>query len=256
MTPSPRLRERSGAALATAAITAALGYALVLGLAVNWPPPATDRPLATFAVLPDVPPPPIKTVPPPRKVVRPRGAAAPPNLHSKTTEVTAPVPVVLTVPPPIVVAALPATGAQATSGAADRVGPGTGAGGQGNGFGAGGEGDGDGSGPETPPRHIKGNVRGSDLPAWARQYGFKGTVAMRFYVEADGHVSDCRVVRSSGNREIDAVTCAAIEARFRYKPWRDADGRAVPSTVLREQEWDIDGDEPRPPAAAASAQRR
>jgi protein TonB len=247
MTLSPRLRERTGAALATAAVVAALGYALVLGLAVHWPAAIAERSLATFAVLPDPPPPPVKTVPPPRKIDRPTGAAAPPNLRSKATEVTAPVPVILTVPPPIVVAPLPSIGIQSTSGAADRIGPGTGAGGDGDGTGGGGDGDGDGSDRETPPRHIAGNVRGGDLPAWARQQGFKGTVAMRFYVGADGRVSDCRIARSSGNAEIDALTCRVIEQRFRYRPWRDGDGQPVASTVLREQEWDIDGTDPATP---------
>lgn len=237
-----KLGERAGAAALTALVVGALGLALLRGLAGGVLPPVVQDGLATFAVLPDPPPPPERAVPPPRKVTRPSGKASPPNLRSKATEVTAPVPVIATVPPPIVVAPLPNVGVQATSGASDRPGPGTGAGGYGNGNGAGGDGDGDGSGLERTPVLIRGDVKGKDVPEWALEQGFHGVVRMRYRVGVDGRATDCRVVGSSGSAEIDAVTCRAVETRFRYRPWRDADGRPVPSTVLRDQEWDIPGD--------------
>ncbi len=237
-----RLGERAGAAALTAIVVGALGFALLHGLGAPSLPAVVQEGLATFAVQPDPPPPP-RIVPPPRKFNRPSGKASPPNLRSKATEVTAPVPIVATVPPPIVVAALPSIGAQATSGASDRPGPGTGAGGIGNGNGAGGDGDGDGSGWERTPVLIRGDVKGRDVPAWALEQGFHGVVRMRYRVGVDGRATGCRVVGSSGSAEIDAITCRAVETRFRYRPWRDADGRAVPSTVLRDQEWDIPGDD-------------
>lgn len=235
------LGERAGAAGLTALVVGLLGVVLLRGLAGPLLPAAIQDGLATFTVLPD-PPPPEKVVPPPRKVERPSGRAAPPNLRSKATEVTAPMPIIATVPPPIVVAPLPGTGAQATSGASDRPGPGTGAGGVGNGTGAGGYGDGDGSGLEHVPVLIRGDVKGSDVPDWTLERGFHGIVRMRYHVGTDGRVSDCRVVGTSGSAEMDAITCRVVERRFRYRPWRDADGRPVPSTVLRDQEWDIPGD--------------
>ncbi|WP_447413019.1 hypothetical protein, partial [Clostridium perfringens] len=67
-----------------------LGFVLLHGLAAGFLPPAMQQGLATFAVLPD-PPPPERVVPPPRKITRPSGKASPPNLRSKATEVTAPV---------------------------------------------------------------------------------------------------------------------------------------------------------------------
>ncbi|AXJ96691.1 MULTISPECIES: energy transducer TonB [unclassified Sphingomonas] len=240
--PHQRLRERAGAAGLTALMVGGLGFVLLHGLAAGFLPPAMQQGLATFAVLPD-PPPPERVVPPPRKITRPSGKASPPNLRSKATEVTAPVPVIVTVPPPIVVAPLPNIGVQATSGASDRPGPGTGAGGIGNGDGAGGDGDGDGSGMERMPQLIRGDVRGRDVPAWALEQGFHGTVRMRFHIDTQGRPSDCRIVGSSGSAEMDAITCRAVETRFRYRPWRDADGRPVAATVLRDQEWDIPGDD-------------
>ena len=237
--PTP-LRERLGAAVLTAAIVAALGYALLLGLAFHGAAGPAQQALATFDLAPD-PPPPERIVPPPRKINRPSGKASPPNLRSKATEVTAPVPIIqVAPPPPIVVAPLPNIGVQATSGASDRAGPGTGAGGIGNGNGAGGDGDGDGSGLERVPRLITGRIKGSDIPDAILDIGFRGVVGVRYRVGTDGRVTQCAVVRSSGNALMGQATCAAIEKRFRYDPWRDAAGRPVRSTVLRDQQWDID----------------
>ncbi|GAA0665757.1 protein TonB [Sphingomonas insulae] len=237
--PTP-LRDRLGAATLTAVIVAALGYALLLGLAFHGVTGPAQQALATFDLSPE-PPPPERVVPPKRKINRASGKASPPNLRSKATEVTAPIPIIQVVPPtPIVVAPLPNIGVQATSGASDRAGPGTGAGGIGNGNGAGGDGDGDGSGWERVPRLINGRIKGSDIPDAILDVGFRGVVGMRYRVETDGRVTNCIVARSSGNALMDQATCRAVEKRFRYEPWRDAAGRPVRSTVLRDQQWDID----------------
>ena len=237
--PAP-LHERLGAAALTALIVAALGYALLLGLAFGGTVRPAQEGLATFD-LAVPPPPPERVIPPPRKIARRSGRASPPNLRSKATEVTAPVPVIqVAPPPPIVVAPRPNIGVQATSGASDRAGPGTGAGGIGDGNGAGGDGDGDGSGFERVPRLIVGRIKGSDIPDAILDVGFRGVVGVRYRVETDGRVTGCTVARSSGNALMDQATCRAIEKRFRYDPWRDAAGRPVRSTVLRDQQWDID----------------
>ena len=237
---SRSLRERSGAAALTAAVVGTLGYALLLGLAFREPADPGQQSLTTFDVLRE-PPPPERIVPPPRKIARASGKASPANLRAKATEVTAPVPIIQVAPPPqIVVAPLPNVGAQATSGASNRAGPGTGAGGIGNGNGAGGDGDGDGSGLERVPRLISGRIKGSDIPDAILDVGFRGVVGVRYRVETDGRVSNCSIARSSGNALMDQATCRAIEKRFRYDPWRDVAGKPVRSTVIRDQQWDID----------------
>jgi protein TonB len=237
--PTP-VRDRLIAAALTALIVVALGYALLIGLAFDALPNPAQQALATFDLAPD-PPPPERVIPPPRKINRPSGRASPPNLRSKATEVTAPVPIIqIAPPPPIAVAPLPNIGVQATSGASDRAGPGTGAGGTGDGNGAGGDGDGDGSGLERVPRLIDGRIKGSDIPDSILDIGFRGVVSVRYRVETNGRVTGCAIVRSSGNTLMDQATCRAIEKRFRYDPWRDAAGRPVRSTVLRDQQWDID----------------
>lgn len=245
VTASTPMRDRIGAAASTVAIVGALGYGLILGLAPNRATPAAQEPLASFDVV-LVTPPIARVIPPPRKVSRPSGRASPPNLRSRATEATAPMPIIqVAPPPPIVLAPLPDVGALAMSGASDRSGPGTGAGGSGDGHGAGGEGDGDGSGLERVPRLIRGRIKGSDIPDPVLDTGFSGVVGVRFRVGTDGHVTACTVIRPSGNALMDQATCDAIEKRFRYDPWRDSAGRPVASTVLRDQQWDIDPPTPR-----------
>ena len=219
-----------------------LGYALIYGLAVPMPV-AVGEALKVFGVAPPPPPPPPveKVKPRPSPSRKPQGAASPPNLKSKATEVVAPPPVVPVPPPPVIVAAKAGVGAQASAGAADVRRPGTGSGGQGNGTGSGGYGDGDGGGgEETPPRWRKGRLKDSDYPSDAPETGLRGIVSVRYVVEVSGRVSHCRVTRSSGSGVLDSLTCRLIEQRFRYDPSRDAAGRPVESTIVENHDWSME----------------
>jgi protein TonB len=235
-------RDRAGAMACTAVMVAGLGFVLVRGLAWTAPPAAIEA-LKIFAVAPPPPPPPpARTEPKPIHSKRPEGAASPPNLRAKATELVVPPPIVPPIQPPPVIAALtPGIGAAANTGAAPVPGPGTGAGGAGNGTGSGASGDGDGDGgDETPPRLIRGRIKDSDYPRGAAEAGVRGTVSVRYTVETDGRVTGCAITRSSGNAELDETTCRLIEKRFRYSPWRDAAGRPVRSTVVSDHDWIID----------------
>lgn len=232
-------RERIGGAVVALAVTAALGVALVLGLAVRERPGDADEAVALFEVPPEPKPRP-KTQRMPERNTRPSGEAAPPNLRSRATEVVVPKPVVpIVVQPLVIVAEKAADGVQATSGAAEVAGPGTGAGGQGDGFGGGGSGDGDGAGdPDaTPPRQIRGRIRDSDYPEDLADRGIGGRVTVVFLVQTDGRVTECEVDRSSGIARLDALTCRLIRERFRFRPSRDGQGRPVPAYVRETHEW-------------------
>jgi protein TonB len=239
--------DRIAPAIAAIAVQAALLYALVVGLAVQFRAPA-DTSIALFGIAADPPPPPlVKIVPERVRSKRPEGAAAPPNLRSRATEIAAPPPIVpLDLPPPVIAAPIPAIGADASSGAATIAGPGTGSGGIGNGTGSGGSGDGDGGGgaDETPPRHLKGRLKDSDYPRGLGDEGISGTVGVRYVVAVNGRVTDCDVTRSSGNADLDATTCRLIEQRFRYAPSRDARGRPVPSVIVENHSWIIEEEPP------------
>ncbi|HEY0413036.1 MAG TPA: energy transducer TonB, partial [Allosphingosinicella sp.] len=189
-----------------------------------------------------------KPIPPKVRTKAPEGAAAPPNLRSVATPIVAPpTEIRFVIPPPIVAAPVAGIGGDPSAGAADVPGPGTGSGGVGNGTGSGGQGNGGGGGGGSHARWVKGGIDPSDYPRRALEAHASGTVFLRFTVGTDGHVRGCAVTRSSGNAELDSTTCRLIERRFRYKPARDARGKAVAETIVGEHVWSFRDLEPLPP---------
>ena len=65
----------------------------------------------------------------------------------------------------------------------------------------------------------------------------RGLIAFRLLVDPGGRVRDCRIVRSSGNRELDAATCGSAMRRLRYAPARNTAGRPVAAWAYGEHEW-------------------
>ena len=240
----PHARRRGGAVVLTALIEGVLIYILMTGSTAA-PRAVDERDVKTFDVVREAPPP-ERVRPRKSQSKRAEGAASPPNIRSKATEVVALPPIIqLPVPPPIVTAPVAATGRDASSGASDIRGLGTGSGGIGNGTGSGGAGDGDGGGgEETPPRWRKGRLKDSDYPSAAGEAGISGTVAVRYLVRVDGRVSNCEIMSSSGDAELDAVTCRLITERFRFDPSRDAAGRPVPAYLRENHSWVASDDPP------------
>jgi protein TonB len=216
---------------------------LIYGLAIRAPRAVSDQ-VKLFATVPEAPPPP-PVIPPEHRTKGKQGAASPANIKSVATEVSAPPPVIPpVVPPPIAAAPHPNVGVQASQGAAQIRGPGSGAGGIGNGTGNGGDGNGDGGDDEIPPRLIQGRLTFSDLPAELADAEIGGTVGVRYAVEPDGRVDECRITKSSGNPLLDRTTCRLIEERFRYKPSLDADGQPVRSYIVESHSWEIQREPP------------
>jgi periplasmic protein TonB len=238
----PALRRRGISAAVTFVVEGVIIALLFLGTEAV-PKPSAEEALKTFDVTPPRPLP-ERVLPKPARSHRPEGAASPPNLRSKATEIVVPQPIIpIIVPPPIVVAKTAGLGAEATAGAAPVVGPGTGAGGVGNGTGSGGAGDGNGDGGDgTPPRWRKGRLKDSDYPRAAGEAGVSGTVTVRYLVMEDGHVSDCEIIKSSGNGALDETTCRLIRERFRFDASRDAAGRPVPAWLRENHSWAIEDD--------------
>lgn len=242
-------RDRMKSAIGVAAFHALLGYALIVGLGYKVPDEVREN-LKLFDVLPEPPPPPLvePARPEPKneepKAENPEGAASPKNLKDTPSPVVAPPPVIrLIVPPPIIAAPVAGQGNSVSAGASDVRGPGMGSGGEGMGTGSGAAGDGTGGGGGGGTgrglRWIKGGIRNSDYPRAAALAGVGGTVGLRFVVGANGRVTRCTITRSSGNADLDSTTCRLIKDRFRYRPARDPRGRAVPSTVNGEHEWQV-----------------
>jgi len=240
----PTPAERARAALFALAGLALLGFALITGFggaSLN----SIDDALKTFEVLPPDPP-----IPPPvprqQAATDPEGAAAPPNIHSQATEIVAPLPV-LPQPSPLPAANVAGSGGEMTQGASPVAGPGTGAGGVGDGTGAGGDGGGGGGGGDggggdggeggEPPRLVRGRLKDSDYPRNLGAAGVGGTVSVRYFVGENGRVGECAITRSSGNEELDALTCRLIRERFRFRPSLDEDGKPVGSFLVEKHSW-------------------
>ncbi|MEN2786045.1 energy transducer TonB [Sphingomonas qilianensis] len=233
-------RERWIAGAGVVLVHAAIGWLLVTGLAPALVRQASES-LRLFEVLPVPPPPPARRAPRPAVDPRKSGAAAPANRGARPSEIVAPVRPAI-VPPPVIAAPVAGPEVAPASGAALLPGPGTGGGGSGQGTGSGGAGNGQGAGGRgTFARKIAGQIRDGDYPKAAARAGIGGIVWVRYTVTVHGRAQDCRVTRSSGNAELDAVTCRLVTKRFRYRPGTDAAGRPVSSVVEEDHVWVIDG---------------
>ena len=232
---------RGRAAVAAVGIEALIVVTLIYGLA------------GPLALLPKVPaslvsielnPPPA----PPEKKLKAsasadNGRAAPPSLKAEAVPV--PEPLRIVVPPqPVPAAKIPADAAGIKPGAAVLPGPGSGAAGQGNGTGSGnggngpGAGSGDGDGGGTDADWTGGKIKNSDYPKALREANISGTTQTEIAVGVNGRATACRIIRTSGSRELDSTTCQLILQRFKFKPARNAAGQAIASHIEYDQEWD------------------
>lgn len=228
-------RSRLGAAAVSLLIEGAVLALLVVGLAPGMMPLARKAPdLASFTTTPPPQPPPSPEAAR-RMSAHPAGESAPAGAGRRASPVEAP-PVRLVVTPPRD-AAIHAGSDSGQLAGANATGTGSGAGGAGDGTGAGSGGDGDGGGGGTDPDWIGGKIRNSDYPRAAQAAQAGGTTETALTVSAEGRVTACRVTRSSGNRELDETTCRLAAQRFRFRPARDAAGRAVAGEVDYDQEW-------------------
>lgn len=68
-------------------------------------------------------------------------------------------------------------------------------------------------------------------PPSAKQKGLEGRVSVVLRVDADGTVSDCTVVMSSGVAVLDQATCSSAIQNGRFSPALDDKGKPVASDV-------------------------
>ena len=229
---SPGRGLRARPALAAAAVEGVLAVAIFVGLSSGFhSPPLPGLEVTTLKAIPPPQPPP---APQPDSGERAKDAAAPPAPKYEASPLEAPTPKIVVTPPPVVAAPVAGIGSAAAAGAAS-AGSGSGAGGLGNGTGGGGSGEA--GGGARPAQRIAGALSDSDYPGWAKQARAEGTVFVSFTVATDGHVTGCRVTRSSGYAELDALTCRLVEKRFRYRPALDRTGSPVAATLSTNFTW-------------------
>jgi protein TonB len=226
-----RPRERAYALAAVAVVQLALGFALLSGLRVPVVRSADVVQRLIDVALPKPPPP----ATPPVVEIKPRPvrhlSSSAPKAEPKPLG-GSPGPQPAHAPPSVtpVVAVRPTV---APSGGGSGTGPAVGSG---AGGGTGGQGYGADDGG-TDLEQIAGDIVMRDYPRHLAETGVGGRVGVVFTVQVNGHVTGCRVTRSSRIPELDALTCRLIEQRFRFRPSTDRYGRPISEEVDFDQDW-------------------
>lgn len=241
----PYLRDkadRKKAMVLVAALHAALGAGLVLGLAGD-PVRRVAETLQSSPVEPLTieelePPPPIRA-----RAPAPRDEAAPPNLRAQPAPIVAPPalrPLPVRSPVRTSERRAPVEGADRTAGAAAVAGPGTGAGGTGEGFGGGGlggDGTGGGGGMASGPRLLGGNSARVPQRLLQRFAVNRGEALLALTIGTQGRVTACAPIRGSGNPELDFELCQLMLSRSRWAPALDGNGRPITAQLQYTATW-------------------
>ena len=170
-----------------------------------------------------LPPPPATQPDPPKPA--PRKATHPPAKRSPAPAVKPPPPLPTPIPVPV-----PAVEAAAQVDLSASVGSGALAGGSGTGSGGG---NGGGGGIARHAEWVGGGLTKRDYPDAAKRARLQGVVDVRFIVQVDGRVRDCKIDHSSGSAELDRMTCGIIEQRLLYNPALDPAGKPVEEVAGR-----------------------
>lgn len=227
----PSTPDKAKAIVAVAAV-----YAAIVGVVLLMP---ADSPLrigeSEPTVLIDVREPPPPQPPPQEEAGRAKEEEGAAGKKAEPTPVVAPKPAIeIPSRPPIAAASIAGTGSATTAGAAT-TGTGPGAGGSGTGRGGGGRGGGGGIGTEA--RLLGGNS--SRLPARLLR-GFaadQGYGYLWLTIAETGRVSDCSVLRSTGDGQVDRALCSLMINRSRWAPARDRQGRPISVRVRYTAVW-------------------
>ena len=90
-----------------------------------------------------------------------------------------------------------------------------------------------------PMKRIGSYASPSDYPKSALSSGAEGNTYALIDVGIDGRSTNCRVIRSSGNQELDRATCSIVTKRARYDPAKNERGDAVPAPYYLSFHWEI-----------------
>ena len=235
------LRRRIGIVALIALIHVVVIAGLLRALAPDFSARAVNEVLSTFTVTITAPPPKPPEPAPTPQPSREQGAAAPAGRKAKPAPAAAP-PARIPVPRPPMPRAS-SSGIAATAGAA-ASGAGTGAGGTGSGTGSGNVGSGSagsgegGGGAINQAQKIAGEINSArDYPRAGRDARIGDFVIVAMTVGTDGRASNCHVIRQSRDPQAGAITCRLVEARFRFRPASDNQGRPVTSVYGWRQRW-------------------
>ena len=69
----------------------------------------------------------------------------------------------------------------------------------------------------------------ADYPTEALKHHWEGVAVAKLSISAEGRVTGCSILRSSGHQVLDDATCDLLVKRAIFKPARDAAGNPVAS---------------------------
>ena len=93
------------------------------------------------------------------------------------------------------------------------------------------------------PRNNPGDwVTTNDYPARSLRDEEDGVTGFRVEISADGRVSSCMVISSSGSAALDAATCSNVTRRARFEPALDYGGNPIISYYSNRVSWRIPAD--------------
>lgn len=216
---TPDRQQRITAIAGVAAVHAILAAVILAGLNVR----AIRHAVETMTTI-DVRQPPPPAPQPPKPAERPSRAKLEEGAAGKKS-VPAPIAAPKTILPPaspIVAAPVAGEGTRSSAGAASS-GSGTGAGGRGSGAGGGGNGD---TSRFTPARLTR-NIGRRDYAAIAGGRMPVGSADVALMIGADGSVTGCSLLRSSGDPAIDRKLCPILGQRLRFDPARNDRGQPI-----------------------------
>jgi protein TonB len=90
-------------------------------------------------------------------------------------------------------------------------------------------------------RNVAAILSAEDYPAAALRAEEEGTTEVELAAGADGRVTGCIVVGSSGSSALDSASCRIAARRVRLDPARDRYGDPVPGPARLRLDWRIEG---------------
>ncbi len=92
-----------------------------------------------------------------------------------------------------------------------------------------------------PASPLQSLINIADYPASALREREQGRPRFRLTVGADGRVTGCIILVSSGSTALDSATCRIMRSRARFNPALDGNGRPVEDQYWGEIAWRIVG---------------
>ncbi|MGV3481952.1 MAG: energy transducer TonB [Sphingobium sp.] len=91
--------------------------------------------------------------------------------------------------------------------------------------------------PEEAGRRMSRWITRDDYPVAAIKARAQGSTTITWTIGVLGFITDCHVVVSSGNADLDAASCENLTRRARYHPAIDRFGNPVPTQRTKTIKW-------------------